>query len=175
MIGAAQRLQFAARPVVRPITMPPPIKGWNTRDSLDGMDPLNTVTLDNWFIDGAGLKSRGGCSSFATRVAAGGAIGAALGSGCGSNRWQHVMFNTRLFLVNGTDAGQTFDGAALGATGFTGPSSPLVGIAVFKNRIYAWEKQANQFWYGGLNLITGAMTSFPLATVTDSGDRKSVV
>src|SRR5260221_10407381 len=71
MIGAAQRLKFAARPVVRPITMPPPIKGWNTRDSLDGMDPLNAVTLDNWFIDGAGLKSRGGCSSFATGLGAG--------------------------------------------------------------------------------------------------------
>src|SRR5258708_16461748 len=71
MMGAAQRLQFAARPVVRPITMPPPIKGWNTRDSLDGMDPLNAVTLDNWFIDGAGLKSRGGCSSFATGLGAG--------------------------------------------------------------------------------------------------------
>src|SRR5258708_26886989 len=205
MIGAAQRLQFAARPVVRPITMPPPIKGWNTRDSLDGMDPLNAVTLDNWFIDGAGLKSRGGCSSFATGlgagavetlaeyysgatrkllgacsgsvfdVSAGGAVGAALGSGFGSNRWQSVMFNAKLMLVDGSDAGETFDGATLGATGFTGPSSPLVGIAVFKNRIYAWEKQANQFWYGGLNLITGAMTSFPLATVTDSGGNITLI
>src|SRR5260221_3947245 len=199
MIGAAQRLQFAARPVVRPIPMPPPIKGWNTRDSLDGMDPLNAVTLDNWFIDGAGLKSRGGCSSFATGlgagavetlaeyysgatrkllgacsgsifdVSSGGAVGAALGSGFGSERWQSVMFNAQLILVDGSDAGQTFDGATLGATGFTGPSSPLVGIAVFKNRIYAWEKQANQFWDGGLTSITAAMTAFPPATVTDSG------
>lgn len=65
-LSRVDRLKIAQAPVV---TAPPPvaapIKGWNTRDALTAMDPLDAVQLDNWYPDASGLNLRNGYVIFA--------------------------------------------------------------------------------------------------------------
>ena len=55
-----ERIQLGAKPVAQPESVPAPIKGWNTRDALTSMDPLDAVQLDNWYPDASGLNLRNG-------------------------------------------------------------------------------------------------------------------
>jgi hypothetical protein len=59
-------LQRAARVITEPVSLPPPIKGWNTRDAFEAMDPLEAIRLDNWYPDYAGCEIRHGSQVFAT-------------------------------------------------------------------------------------------------------------
>ena len=149
MLGLAQVAVRARKPDTRSKSIPAPVKGWNVRDGLDGMEPEFAPVLDNWFPKTGFLEVRRGHASHATGVgsgavetlapyrpgntvkliaAGGGAIydattaGAAisLGSGFTNDRWQDTNFAGRLFLVNGADAPQVFDNATLAAAGFTG-------------------------------------------------------
>lgn len=45
---------------------PSPVEGWNARDSLAAMKPLDAVTLDNWFPTPSNVTMRGGYASHAT-------------------------------------------------------------------------------------------------------------
>lgn len=175
-----------------------PIKGWNTRDPFEEMDPLDAITLDNWYPDFAGVTTRNGSvpyadlsasapvqtlasfvsGSTATLLAAcdgkistvSGGVGSSVGSGFGSDIWQTANFNRHQFWVNGTDAAQIYDGATLAATGFTGVSTAtLSGIGVFHNRLYFWTGNDPVFWYGPVNGISGALSQFDLSMVSLTG------
>jgi hypothetical protein len=145
-----QRLQLASQPVVQPQSVASPVKGWNTRDALDAMDPLDAVTLDNWYPDAGGCVVRNGFASFATGVgsapvktlaefnasatrkliaaasgnfydiSAGGAAGAALATGFASDQWQTESFLSRTFFANGVDTAQVYDGTSFANAAFTG-------------------------------------------------------
>ena len=71
-LGRLGRIKIAVAPVaVAPPSVPAPIKGWNTRDALTAMDPLDAVQLDNWYPDANGLNLRNGYTTFATGLGAG--------------------------------------------------------------------------------------------------------
>lgn len=63
-LAYAQRLAQASQITVVPQSLPAPIKGWNTRDALDEMDPLDAVQLDNWYPDAGGCVVRNGYTSY---------------------------------------------------------------------------------------------------------------
>lgn len=63
-----QRLGAAQSPVSSPVSIPAPVKGWNTRDNFDDMDPLDAVLLDNWFPDAGGVNIRNGYQQFAENL-----------------------------------------------------------------------------------------------------------
>jgi hypothetical protein len=150
-LSRQERIQLGARQVaVAPPSVPSPIKGWNTRDALTAMDPLDAVQLDNWYPDTTGLNLRNGYVSYATGmgsspvktlaeynagatrkflaasggkiydISAGGAVGAALASGFSSDAWQTEQFLSKLLFCNGADTMQTFDGTTVAASTFTG-------------------------------------------------------
>lgn len=50
----------------KPKSVPAPLKGWNTRDALAEMDPMEAVVLDNWFPRTSFVEIRGGSSEHAT-------------------------------------------------------------------------------------------------------------
>lgn len=182
-------------------TVPSPVGGWNTRDSLDAMDPTDAVELDNWFPTTGKVTIRKGYDAHATGVGSGnvdtlaelqsettqklvacggGAIydatssGAAssLGTGFSRNNWQTANFNGRLFLVNGVDSPQDYDGTTLSATSWSGSGltiENLIGVNVFKNRLFFWEVDSQDFWYASVNAITGTLTKFPLSIVSQLG------
>ena len=88
-----------------------------------------------------------------------------IGSGYTNNRWKWVNFSERLFLVNGTDAPLDWDGTTLTSTNWSGSGltiSNLSDVTVFKERLFFIEKNTLNFWYAGLQSITGTLTKFPL-------------
>ncbi len=101
-------------------------------------------------------------------------VGAAvsLGSGFTINNWQTANFSGRVFFVNGTDAPQDYNGTTLSATSWSGTGltiSNLVGVNVFKNRIFFWENNSQDFWYAAVNAVSGTLTRFPLSRVSQLG------
>ena len=57
---------FAKRKVARYKTIPAPVGGWNARDALAAMSPLDAVTLDNFFPITSGVMLRKGYTQWAT-------------------------------------------------------------------------------------------------------------
>ena len=111
-----------ARPVVRSHQLPPPVKGWNARDSLPNMREDEASILDNMVAERAQVKIRGGSDAFATglpgavesllvwngpssskmfaasvaaiyETSSAGAIGAAEISSLTNARWQYANFS----------------------------------------------------------------------------------
>lgn len=182
-----------------PYSLVAPIGGLNTRDAKSAMPETDAIDLVNWFPTPTGLFSRNGYSSFCTGLgnnvetlaeyhagavrkfiaAAGGTIweigsgtAISLGTGFSNARWQWANFNAFINLVNGVDAPQKYDGTTLSANGWTGSGltpENLIGVHAFKNRLYYWEASSQDFWYGGINAITGTLTKFPLSRVGQKG------
>lgn len=53
-------------PGVLPASIPPPVRGWNTIDSIAAMDPTFAIALDNWFPYQTSVKTRPGAEAWAT-------------------------------------------------------------------------------------------------------------
>jgi hypothetical protein len=192
------RIQRASQPKVAPQIIPVSISGWNTRDAVTAMDPTDAIILDNWYPDYGGLTVRQGSKVFCTGLgpgfvntlaeysagahlqflaARGNAIynitsGTAvkLHGGYASDVWQTANFNGRIFFVNGVDEPQSYDGTTLGDAGFTGTTtSEIIGVEVFKQRLFFWRKDSQSFWYATLNAITGALVEYPLSGFAKTG------
>jgi len=96
----------------------------------------------------------------------------ALATGFTEDQWQGVNFAGYLHMVNGADTGRTYDGTTLAAMTWTGSGFTLAdmdGIQAHKHRLYMWDTDTQDFWYGGVDGITGTMTKFPLSRVTQLG------
>lgn len=104
--------------------LPPPVGGWDTRESLADMPIQNAVVLDNWFPSTDKVVMRRGHTEYATGMSGNveslieyvpltgtgelfaanggsiydvsnqGAVGAAVSSGHSNDRWQHVQIGT---------------------------------------------------------------------------------
>lgn len=194
-----QRQQLASQSTVQPQSVIAPVKGWNTRDALDAMDPADAVQLDNFYPDAGGCVLRSGYvlyasglggtvktlaeyNAAATRkfiaaangkffdVSSSGAVGAALASGFTSDQWQTVSFLSKLFFMNGADTMQVYDGSTIGNSTFTGVTlSTLVGGIQYQNRLFFWANNSTGFWYAPLNSITGALAFFDLSAYSPNG------
>jgi hypothetical protein len=193
-----QERQRAARRRSTPQEASAPLLGWNTRDPFEAMDPKDAVVLDNWFPDFAGLTSRSGTQNFVTGLGVtpvqslatyragnntfflaacdgkifniSGGSSSLLGSGFQSDIWQTCNFNQKLFLANGVDPVQIYDGTTLSAAGFTGTAmNTLSGVGGFNNRMYFWTGNDPSFWYGPVQGIAGVLANFPLSMVTSYG------
>ena len=110
-----QRVQLGAKAGgVAPPSVGAPIKGWNTRDALTAMDPLDAVQLDNPGIRTQRRQLRNGYVVYAT------GLGAAR-----SRRWRNITPTGRESCWRPA-TGRWFDvsasgavGAAVSASGFT--------------------------------------------------------
>jgi hypothetical protein len=265
-------------------SVPAPIGGWNARDSVAEMNPLDAVVLNNFYPTPSQIQLRKGYTQYATGItgqvdtlmqysggstsklfaAAGSTIydvsttGAATSvvTGQGNDRLQYVNASTAggnfLTAVNGTDAALIYDGTtwvkyanistaqtisnltssgttctlttgavhglvtgnqvtitgaspaayngtfritvtntstftytALSAPA-TSPASPLgsytvakfitgvdssnlININLHKERLYFVEEGTLNFWYLGVNAISGAATSYPLGAIARNG------
>jgi hypothetical protein len=181
------------------VTAPAPVGGWNTRDSLALMDPADAPIMTNWFPGQGSVYTRKGHTEFCTGltgfvetlmsynansiqklIAANGdelnditsGTPSNIGSGFLNARWQNVNFNSYLIMVNGEDTPQTYDGTTLAASTINGSgmtASQLDGINVYKNRVYVWDSDTQDVWYGATNAIGGTFTKFQLSRVAPQG------
>ena len=97
-----------------------------------------------------------------------------LGSGYTNNQWDIVNFNGNAHLVNGADNPVAYDGSSLSNPSWTGTGltiSNLVGVNVFKNRLFFWENNSQDFWYASINAESGTLTKFPLSRVSQFGGK----
>lgn len=95
-----------------------------------------------------------------------------LASGYSNARWQHVNFNGQFHAVNGADDPIAYDGSTVSNPAWSGSgltNADLIGVEVFKNRLFFWEEDGQSFWYAGLNAVSGTLTEFPLSRVSNLG------
>ena len=181
------------------LSIPSPIKGWNTTDSIANVPPDMAIVMDNIMPSTASVAFRKGYASHATGVGAGNVdslfelrggsiskmiaasngsifdvttagIATSLASGFSSNQWQGTVFNAVLGLVNGTDAPQTYNGTTVAAMTVSGPTITLLNsITTFKFRSYFTVSNSQSFWYSALNTLGGALTEFPLGRAGNFG------
>lgn len=118
-----QLAQTAVRAVSNVASLPAPVKGWNARDSVANMDPMDAVQLTNFFPSTTTVNLRYGYTQYATGLpgqvetvmayagaamnklkavsgaavydtTSAGAVGAAEITGLGNSRFQYVNFAT---------------------------------------------------------------------------------
>ena len=101
-------------------------------------------------------------------------------SGLSNGRWQHVNFTTSggnyICAVNGADAYRVYNGTAWAKDGDGAPynitgvtSSTLIGINVFKNRLWFIEIGSLKAWYLPVNSIGGATASLDMSSLCSEG------
>ena len=61
-------MAIAKRAVSQPISLPAPTGGWNARDGLTAMGPLDAVTLTNWYPATTEMQLRNGYAKWATGI-----------------------------------------------------------------------------------------------------------
>jgi hypothetical protein len=128
----------------------------------------------------SGVRKLVGCGSDGTAydcTTAG--AGSSLGSvgAAGNVTFSGVNFRNRLFIKQRSTSQDVYqwDGAAasFSAAAFTGPSGDdkaLLGISVYKSRLYFLGNDAS-VWYGGIDSITGALTQFDVQSVLTLGGK----
>ncbi len=96
-----------------------------------------------------------------------------LASGFTNNVWDAVKLGSNMVLVNGADAPRNYNGSTLTTPSFTGDlatygASNIDGIHKHKNRVYMWDTSYNDFFYGGVNSVSGSFSKFQLSAVSDT-------
>lgn len=114
-------------------------------------------------------------------VTTAGAVGAAVVTGLTSGRWQRANFSAGggnyLYLVNGVDAPQLYNGATWqSVTGVSAPvaitgvtTSTLINICVHQSRLWFVQKDTMKVWYLATLAIGGAATALDLAPLFRRG------
>lgn len=93
-----------------------------------------------------------------------------------NGEWQHTIYNNRIYLCNGTNNVQVWDGssATFSDVTFTGVTlSNLIGVTSYRERLYFIEKNTSKVWYGGVQITgtsgTPALTSNDFSYVFTRG------
>src|SRR4051812_29922859 len=73
-----------------------------------GMGTSHDVETLAEYRSDAVVKFLAACDGKIFDISSAGAVGAAIGSGFGNNRWQTTNFLSRMFLANGADTVQTY-------------------------------------------------------------------
>ncbi len=120
------------------------------------------------------LFAAAGTSIFPATTA--GAVGAAVVTGLASVYFNQTQISNVagnfLFIANGIDTERVYNGTTWANSGFTGPvAGTLSQVAVWKRRVWWVERNSTRAWYGAVDAIAGAMTSFDLSGLFRRGGR----
>lgn len=99
-----------------------------------------------------------------------------LGSGYSNTDWMASKIGANMVLVNGVDGPLTYNGSSVtGSAGaYTGDiatpgAQTMDGIHLYGNRLYMWDSDAGDFYYGTTNAISGGFAKFALSNVSTTG------
>lgn len=81
------------------------------------------------------------------------------------------QFGTRLYMCNGVDNVQVYNGTSVADSTFTGIAlNSLINVSSYKERLYFVERNSMKFWYGNTQAVgASALTSFDLQYVMRRG------
>src|SRR5689334_11450943 len=210
---SAERMALSGRALHQPlgaelmpsVEVPSPVGGWNARDALSAMEPIDAVELINWVPGNGVVTGRGGSL---TKIAADGndaptlisyegdaasklllasnghiydvsnlSSRTSLATGFTNNFWQFAAFDNNTVLCNGHDTPQVYNGSTVSNITITSGPTPthLVGVVPFKGRAIYWENSSASFWYAAAGSFQGDLIEFPLATFTQHGGVISLI
>nr|CRH05498.1 conserved protein of unknown function [Candidatus Magnetococcus massalia] len=185
----------------RGASIPAPTGGWNARDDIASMDKDEALVLDNLFPGNSYVSLRSGYQPHSSElgssveslmpwhssrqgrlfaaagghiydVTAAGTVGDAMVSGFTSDQWQFVNYKDRLFICNGVDAPQTWDGSSWQPSNWSGsgltPGS-LTTVTLFKQRLWYVERSSAKVWYGEAGAVSGTLLPFDLSQFAPHG------
>lgn len=97
-----------------------------------------------------------------------------IATGLANARWRGDKIGANLMLANGADAPRNFDGSVITTISFSGDlatygASNIHAFKKHKNRMYAWDIDYPNFFYGGVNSVSGNFSEFALENVSDTG------
>jgi hypothetical protein len=131
------------------------------------------------YAGGSTIKLFGVAGGKIYNCTAGGAVGAADVSGLSNSRFQYVNVATSggnfMLCVNGADKLRGYTGSAWYADGdgthdISGVDTRnVIGINLFKNRVWLIENNSLNAWYLPTSAIAGAAVAFPLQGVAKLG------
>ena len=154
-------------------SLPSPTGGWNARDNLAAMPPLDAVKMVNFFPEVEGVTLRKGDVLFAeglsgeveflfeyesatTNDLLAASDGnfyditsgspTALATGLTNAQWQGVNYNAKAFFVNGADAPRDWNGTTLASTSWHSSGltiTNLINVNVIRDRMWFVEKDSS--------------------------------
>ena len=145
-----QPLPQSKRPRAANISVPPPIGGLNSRDSVDAMAPEDAILLDNFFPTTGKLKLREGYASYATNV----------GTGDVKTLVEHHAGSVRKLLAIGSN-GTLYDitgGGASPTSLKTGLTSAIAQTAEFDGKTIFVTGSDTPFIYDGSTTSNATIT-----------------
>jgi len=104
----------------------------------------------------------------------GGGTATSVKTGFTNTDFESGQLSGSMVLVNGADTPQIYNGTTSidavysGDLNTDGPSN-VDAINVHKSRMYVWDSDTGNFYYGATNAIQGAFTKFPLNQVSKTG------
>lgn len=184
-------------------TLSAPSTGIDLVAPIDNMDPTSARELVNMFPTGRNAILRGGYSELvdigndeiemlsslplasgsSKLVAAMGAKLSEVSTGTesvitGSTTPTSASFNSdvfahRLFMANGVDAVQVYDGTSVVDSTFSGVTlENLINVSSYKERIYFIERDSLNVWYGNTQAVgSSALTLLPLQYAMKRGGK----
>lgn len=173
-----------------------PLKGWDTTTSLAEQEEGYAALLDNYFPDNLKLTLRRGTLAVAElqsggpveslvpyntgehMVAGSGggiynvATGDLIKNGFTNNYWRGGEYKGRLYLANGIDTAQVYDGTTMTDVDFTGLDDlTFATIAIPNNQIIVVPNNSLDFYYLPVGNITGELVPFYLSQVAQKGGK----
>ena len=141
-----------------------------TATSVNTLYPFNKSDGNNELIavtNGATRKIYSILAGTALDVTGTTAI-SATGTNC-----QCEQFGSRLYICNGVDTVQVYNGSTTVDSTFTGVTlANLINVSSYKSRLYFVEKNTLKFWYGNTDAVgSSALNSFDLQYVMKKGGR----
>jgi hypothetical protein len=126
------------------------------------------------YVSGIVLKMVVGAGTRLSEVNTNGSA-TTLATGYSNTEWMAATLGGTMVLVNGAEIVQ-YDGSAVGgsAGAYTGDiatpgAQTMDGIHLHGSRLYLWDSDTGDFYYGATNAIQGTFSKFALSNVSNTG------
>ena len=144
-------------------------KGYTLNATITGGAPVNTLRALPLQSGVDRLVAMSGASIW--DIAAGVATNVTGTTPLTSSNCSTEIFSNRMFICNGVDTVQVYNGATTVDSTFTGVTlSTLVTVSSYKKRLYFVKKNTFQLWYGATSAVGGsALTLEELESIFSKG------
>ena len=153
---------FVQRTAAGVQSVPAPVGGWNARDSLANMEPLDAVTLINYFPTVSNCVLRGGYSKWATGMT--GQVQSLFVYSGGATTKMFAVVGTPTFKIYNVTAGGAVGGAVV-SSGITSAIWEYINITTAAGSyLYAVNGVDKPLLYDGTNWVAIDGSSTPAIT-----------